>query len=80
MKKRGVIKISVLSLSEVRVSSIVHLLKSWVEGEKRSEQRLIPAAQSVCGNLPVDGAAEGCNSCLSVGAVSLQVHSHAFLC
>lgn len=32
------------------------------------------------GNLPVDGAGKGCNSCLSVGAVSLQVHSHAFLC
>lgn len=34
-EKRGVIKISVLSLSEVRVSSIVHLLKSWVEGKER---------------------------------------------
>lgn len=34
-EKRGVIKISVLSLSEVRVSSIVHLLKSWVEGKEQ---------------------------------------------
>lgn len=35
-EKRGVIKISVLSLSEVRVSSIVHLLKSWVEGKEQT--------------------------------------------
>lgn len=33
MKKGGVIKISVLLLSEVRVSSIVHLLKSPGGGE-----------------------------------------------
>lgn len=48
-EKRGVIKISVLSLSEVRVSSIVHLLKSWVEeeGGKGANGRLIPGAQSV---------------------------------
>lgn len=35
-EKRGVIKISVLPLSEVRVSSIVHLLKSVVEGKEQT--------------------------------------------
>jgi len=45
-EKKGVIKISVLSLSEVRVSSIVLLLKSWAEGGK--EQTALNSCSPKC--------------------------------
>lgn len=47
-EKRGVIKISVLSLSEVRVSSIVHLLKSWVEEEGGRSERVLNSRSPKC--------------------------------
>lgn len=47
-EKRGVIKISVLSLSEVRVSSIVLLLKSWVEGKEQMLNSSSPKCLVIC--------------------------------
>lgn len=48
MKKGDVIKISVLSLSEVRVSSIVHLLKSWADGGEGTLNSSSPKCLVIC--------------------------------